>query len=67
MSLNAEQQAEREQDLIRERANEVSDGEFFDFLSDNKKDLRIEFCDEVMNDEFMEFCRAEFKRWLQDR
>lgn len=55
-------QEEREQEAINER----KDSEFFDFKSDNYKDLMRDFCEDK-DDEFNIYCREAFERWLSDR
>lgn len=53
---------ERQQEAINDHADDY----FLSWFSDNKHDLRIEFCSEN-EDEFMKFARIAFNEYMETK
>ena len=68
MELTIEQQIDYLEEEGRERYFEERDEQngFNDFFSENKGDLRQEFCEDFP-DEFNKFCKEQFERWKADK
>lgn len=52
----------KEEELLDEARQEAKNEPFYEWKNNNLHELQSEFCEDIMEDEFNEWCRSRFNQ-----